>query len=160
MFQQKSQSSIKRTVGNGAELKLRRFMGLNDFSIGHFYWPKHCCSPVSDWTGPDHFFFLFSTNHRGPCWARVWNMARFSLASLPLKTLSYVPLHFFRAKFFCSPKFWKEERRRCNLLITLTQALFGVLTRGKIFRAPKCLGQNISDTLFMQKLSSHGENQT
>ena len=60
-------------------------------------------------------------------------MARFSLAYLPLKTLSYVPLHFFRAKFFCSPKFWKEERRRCNLLITLTQALFGVLTRGKIF---------------------------
>jgi len=60
-------------------------------------------------------------------------MARFSLASLPLNTESSVPLHFFCAIVFSSPKGCGAKNRLQNLLITLIEAFFGLLTRGKTF---------------------------
>ena len=60
-------------------------------------------------------------------------MARFSRASLPLNTLSSVPLVFFRAIIIGSAeRGWGKHRRR-NLLITLFAASEGVLVRGKMF---------------------------
>ena len=49
---------------------------------------------------------------------RTLKMARFCLASLPLNTLSPVPLQFFRTKVFCSPSSFgrkKEGAERCLL---------------------------------------------
>jgi hypothetical protein len=48
--------------------------------------------------------FFMSQIVSGLLTIKVLNMARFSLASLPLNTLSPVPLHFFRAIVFSSAK--------------------------------------------------------
>jgi hypothetical protein len=60
-------------------------------------------------------------------------MERFSLASRPLKTESSVPLHFFRAKVYCSPQALEGSKKALEHAYYINHGYFLRFVRGKIF---------------------------
>ncbi len=62
-------------------------------------------------------------------------MTRFRLASLPLNTLSLVPLQIFRAKVSHSPQTLEGKEKALELAYYISYHDFSGFVRGKIFLA-------------------------
>jgi hypothetical protein len=71
--------------------------------------------------------FFMSQIVSGLLTIKVLNMARFSLASLPLNTLSSVPLGFFRAKVFSSAERVWGKTMALEVAYYVIQGSFGDL---------------------------------
>jgi hypothetical protein len=60
-------------------------------------------------------------------------MTRFKLSCLPLNTSSFVPLHFFRAKVYCSPQALEGSKKALEHAYYISHGYFLRFVRGKIF---------------------------
>jgi hypothetical protein len=84
-------------------------------------------------------------------------MRRFSVASLPLNTLSFVPLLVFHAKDFRPPQALEGRKRTLELAYYINHGFFRRLEpRQNVSGLRNVLGKIFLETLFMQNLSFHG----